>query len=657
MQRTRGKGDAMQRFALLCLILAITSPQLASAAQPADDDRVRSPFFQVKDGDPGVDKLPLLRTDVSVDVSGVIADVTVRQTYKNGGTRPLNATYVFPGSTRAAVHGMTMTIGSRTVTAKIQEKGQARATYQRARSEGKSASLLEQDAPNTFTMNVANVMPGDRIEVELHYTELLVPDEGTYELVYPTVAPPRYGNGPGDPTIRDPLAKQPLSFEATIGSAIPIASVSSPSHEIATEKASPSSVGVKLVGEPNGKDVILRYRLAGGEIQTGLMLFEGESENFFLLMVEPPKRVTPELIPPRELVFVLDVSGSMRGFPMDTARTLMRELVAGMGPADTFNVLLFSGGSRLFSPKSLPATKENLEKALAEVEVLDAGGGTELDAALKRALALPAGKGVSRSFLVITDGYVTGERDVMRHVRENLGEANVFSFGIGTGVNRYLVEGLAKAGMGAPFVVTKKEEAREAALRFKKYVEAPVLTDLKVDFGNFDVHDVEPASIPDVLAERPVIVHGKWRGKPSGDVTLTGTTGRGGYSKKLAVAAAKPEERHRALRHLWARTRIANVSDFSFGKQTDDEKKIVTALGLEYSLLTKYTSFVAVHEEVRNLAGKAQDVAQPLGMPSGVSELAVASYDRGPEPSLWLIGGLPAAGALASWLRRRRARS
>lgn len=642
----------MQRIVFL-LALAISSPHLAVAA--ASEDRVRSPFFRVKDGDPAVDKLPLLRTDVTMDVSGVIADVTVRQTYKNEGTRPLNATYVFPGSTRAAVHGMTMTVGSHAVKAKIQEKGQALATYTKARSEGKSASLLEQDTPNTFTMSVANVMPGDRIEVELHYTELLVPDEGTYEVVYPTASAPRYGNGKGEPSVHDPLAARPLTLKATIGSAIPIARVSSPSHEIATKTLSPTSIAIDLVGEPKGKDVILRYRLAGGEIQSGLMLHEGETENFFLLMVEPPERVAPELIPPRELVFVLDVSGSMRGFPMDTTRTLLRELVGGMRPTDRFNVLFFSGGSRLLSETSLAATPANLEKALAEVEVLDAGGGTELDAALRRAMALPAAAGTSRSFLVITDGYVTGEKEVMTYVRANLGEANVFAFGIGTGVNRYLVEGLAKAGMGAPFVVTSAAEAREAAVRFKKYVEAPVLTDVRVAFDGFEVYDVEPASIPDVLAERPVVVHGKWRGKkPAGKVTLTGASGQGAYSRTLDVAAVAPRDSHRALRHLWARTRIADLSDFSFGRTTEDEKKAVTALGLSYSLLTKYTSFVAVHEKVRNTSVAATDVAQPLAMPAGVGELALAGYDRGPEPPIWMISALPAAAAIASWMRRRR---
>jgi len=183
----------LRLFAIITLFLAAFARR-ASAEPAGNDDRTLSPYFFVEGADPAVDKLPLKDTRVEVSVSGVIADVTVRQIYENQGGRPLHARYVFPASTRAAVYGMTMTVGNQRVVAKIQERERAKREFDKAKEEGKSASLLEQDRPNVFSMNVANIMPRDTIAVELKYTELLVPTDGTYELVYPTVVGPRYSS-------------------------------------------------------------------------------------------------------------------------------------------------------------------------------------------------------------------------------------------------------------------------------------------------------------------------------------------------------------------------------------------------------------------------------------------------------------------------------
>jgi Ca-activated chloride channel family protein len=628
-------------------------------------EKTLSPYFVVEGGDPSVDRMPLESTKVDAKVTGVIAEVKVRQRYKNAGTRPINAVYVFPASTRAAVHGMTMRVGDAVIKAKIKEKEQAKKAYEKAKAEGKSASLLEQERPNVFRMSVANVMPGDEIDVELHYSELLVPTDGVYEFMYPTVVGPRYSeqkeasSPKSEDWIKSPYTQEGvpagslLDIRATVAAGMPIDSLVSPSHKIVARWDSPKKAYATVSPEEKeggNRDFVLRYRLRGGQIQTGLILHEGEDENFFLLMVQPPKRVRLEAIPPREYVFVVDVSGSMHGFPLNTTKTLLRDLIGRLRPTDKFNVLFFSGGSHLLAPESLPATRQNIDLAIHMLSGQRGGGGTRLLPALRRAMALPTEDGWSRNFVVVTDGYISAEAETFNHIRGNLDGANVFSFGIGSSVNRFLVEGVAKAGLGEPFIVLKPALAAKEAERFRKYVEAPILTDVRVSYEGFDAYDIEPKAVPDVLAERPIVVHGKWKGKARGAILVRGVTGEGAYRKRISVSKKEIDPDAGALRYLWARTRVANISDFHFGTKTPEQRAEIVRLGLKYTLLTQFTSFIAVHEVVRNTTGGAEDVKQPLPLPKGVSNLAVGGVRRGSEPGLWAL--LLLFGALLA--RRRR---
>lgn len=646
---------------LLCVAVCVLLAGAAAAADSAksDPDKTLSPYFVVEDGDPSIDGLPLLGTKVDVAVSGVIADVTVTQTYQNRGKRPIHAKYVFPASTRAAVHGMKMTIGDRVVVAKIKEREQAKRDFEHAKESGKSASLLEQDRPNVFTMSVANILPGDHIEVTLNYAELLVPTEGVYELVYPTVVGPRYSNQlaanakPRDKFVASPYLHEgapstaTFALSGTLSSGIPFQDVGSPTHKLHETRDNPGLVRFALDdAEKTGgnRDFVLRYGLSGQSIQSGLSLYESGGEKQFLLMVQPPRRVTPKDVPPREYVFILDVSGSMEGFPLDTAKTVLRELSKSLRPQDTFNVLLFSGTSFLLSPRSLQATPENVQRALTVIDKERGGGGTELLPALERALTLSNDKGLSRSFVVLTDGYIDADKGAIDLVRARLGDANVFAFGIGSSVNRYLIEGVAKAGQGEPFVVMDPSQANDAARKFKDYIAAPVLTGVKVRYEGFDAFDVEPKAVPDVFAERPVVIQGKYRGALHGTITVEGTSGTGQYVQRFDVATSTPRVENKALPYLWARSRIGALSDFGFGEPSPDAQRDITALGLKYSLLTQYTSFIAVWEVVRTKPGAGTDVAQPSPLPAGVSELAVAEpVQSAAEPSLFVL----AAAALA----------
>ena len=575
---------------------------------------------------------------MSARISGVIADVRVTQLYKNEGKKPIEAIYVFPASTRAAVHGMKMTIGERVIEAQIKKSDEARRDYEQARDRGRSASLLEQQRPNVFQMNVANIMPGDEIRVEMSYTELIVPTERVYEFVFPTVVGPRYSNqeagtAPASENwVRNPYLHQdeapPYSFDMTveIAAGMPIRELACATHKIKTTWSSPSTVKVALdPAETSGgnRDCILRYRLDGDRVQSGLMLFEGKKENFFLLMMQPPKRVAKADIPGREYIFIVDVSGSMYGFPLEISKKLLADLLDNLMPTDRFNVLLFSGGSSVLAEESLPATRENIARAIQLIESQKGGGGTELLPALKRALSLKKTEKYSRTVVIATDGYVTVEEEVFDLIRNNLGNANMFAFGIGTAVNRHIIEGMARVGMGEPFVISKAEEAPDRAAAFRNLIQSPVLAQVKVDFKGFETYDVEPPAIPDVLADRPVIVFGKWRGKSEGTIALSGITGEGTYEDFIDVAKVKPSEANAALRYFWARHRITVLSDYNRLRSDDMRIRKVTELGLQYNLLTAYTSFVAVDSEARNIEGKPAAVKQSLPLPEGVSDYAV----------------------------------
>jgi Ca-activated chloride channel homolog len=525
-------------------------------------------------------------------------------------------------------------------------------------------------------MSVANIMPGDEVEVQLVYSEMLIPTEGLYQFVYPTVVGPRYVNSlaqSADSVAQDSswlnspykeewiktpylhqMQRSPSAFsmQVNLSTGVPLAALSCTSHEPKITREGKSSAQVVLQNDVGNRDFILNYRLSGNEIESGLLLYEGAHENYFLLTVQPPARVTAEAIPPREYIFVLDVSGSMHGFPLDTAKGVIANLIGNLKPTDTFNVLLFSGGSKLWSPASLPATKENCDNALDSISRESAGGGTELEAALQTAVKLPRSEFVSRSIVVVTDGYIAEEKSAFTLIHENLQKTNFFAFGIGSGVNRYLIEGVAHAGQGEPFIVTNPSEAAALGDRFRRYIQSPVLTDIHVKFSGFEAYDVEPMIQPDLFAERPIVMFGKWRGAKKGTIEVSGRPAVGLFKKAFDVASTPARSEHAALEQLWARTRIARLSDFSFQQDDPETIRELTTLGLNYNLLTKYTSFIAVIEELRNPTGLAKDVAQPLPLPEGVSDLAVGEpYTSGAEPGLLLLLALAAVMVIA--MRKR----
>lgn len=600
------------------------------------DDRGEAPYIEASGAEGQTTYLPLREVCTKVSIAGTIAQVTSRQVYTNDTDSHIHAKYVFPGSTRAAVSGMEMKIGSRTVVAQITEKKEAETKFQEVVQTGKTASLLQQYRPNVFEMHLGNITPGETLTVQLDYTELLIPNKGTYEFVYPTIVGKRY-NGE-QPTkenwIENPFAQldqgnpkcvQAPIFDISVSlhSPIPIQALKTQSHQCKIDYLSPEQALINLDNghQMENKDFILQYRLKDEEIATGIMLYEGKEENFFLYMGQAPERVPSELIPPREYFFILDVSGSMNGFPIQTSKTLIRKLLNGLRPEDTFNVLLFAASSESLSATPLPASPDNIQQALTFIDSQNGAGGTHLLNAVEKAFSMTS-KEASTSFVILTDGFVTIEEELFSFIEGNIGHANFFSFGIGGSVNRHLIEGVAHVGHTEPFIVTNPSQADSATSLFKEYIGNPVLTNISISFDGMDVYDVLPKSVPDLMAEKPIIIYGKWKGRPKGKVAISGLTGKGSFSKETRIKKELTPGNTEALQYLWARKKVQILSDYQRIDPSDEKQAEITNIGLTYSILTDFTSFLAID----NQSPKTELVHTPHGNPGAV-----------PEPHEWAL--------------------
>ena len=473
------------------LILFATLLSLTGFSQNTE-----SPYLEVLTPDAVI---PLKSTNAKVDISGSIAHVQISQTYHNTGNIPIEAKYVFPLSTQAAVHNMTMRIGNRSITAKIFEKQEAQKVYDKAIKEGKRAAKLDQHRPNVFEMNVGNIMQGDLVTIDIYYTEMLVPTLGHYEFVFPAVVGPRFT---GESTTDTSVFNQPYTqkgiadtfdyeLNLQINAGMRIADVTSNTHEINVHYPKAQIAEISLADDnknPSNRDFILTYSMRGNAIQTGMLLYEGQDEKFFAYMMEPPKASASIKPTAKEYLFVVDVSGSMNGYPLDVSKKLMRNLLVNLPETDRFNILLFASSSNVLSTSPLLCTEENIQKGLNFLSSAQGSGGTRLFDALQTAYSLPRQNPSSaRSMVVITDGYISVERDTFDLIETNLDQANVFTFGIGSSVNRFLIEGMAKVGNSQSFIATDLNAATAVAEEFRNYISTPLLTQIKIKTEGFEI--------------------------------------------------------------------------------------------------------------------------------------------------------------------------
>jgi Ca-activated chloride channel homolog len=595
---------------------------------------------------------PLKHTSVKAEISGFLSRVTVVQEFENPFKDKIEAVYTFPLPQAAAVDDMTMRVGDRTVKGKIMRSEQAQAVYEAARNNGQVASLLDQQRPNIFTQSVANIMPGERVTVTISYVETLKYEDGSYEFSFPMVVGPRYipgapttpgsgGTAPNTDRVPDasritpPVTQQgvraghDISLEVSLDAGVPVEDLRSNTHEIEVVKPDDHSARVRLknMSEIPNKDFVLRYDVAGRKVSDAVLTHRAERGGFFTLILQPPDRVTAEDVTPKEIVFVLDTSGSMEGFPIEKAKEAMQLALDGLYPQDTFNLITFAGDTHILFPQPVPATSENLRKAQQFLASREGSGGTEMMKAIRAALDPSDKQDHIRIVCFMTDGYVGDDMTIISEVQKHP-NARVFSFGIGSSVNRYLLDKMAQEGRGEVEYVGLNDNGSAAARRFHERVRSPLLTDISVDWAGLPVADVYPKRIPDLFSAKPIILTGRYTGTGSATIKLRGKMSGRDTVREIKVELPEAAPQHDVLATLWARTRIddlmaQDLEGVQAGHARADVREPITQLGLEYRLMTQFTSFVAVEEMTVTDGGQPRRVEVPVEMPEGVSRHGV----------------------------------
>ncbi|HSB14352.1 MAG TPA: VWA domain-containing protein, partial [Bryobacteraceae bacterium] len=496
--------------------------------------------------------------------------------------------------------------------------------------------------------------------VTISYVEILKYEAGTYEFMFPMVVGPRYI--PGQPTgrqgggwapdtdhvpdasrITPPVAKpgtragHDISVEVSLDAGVPIDALRATTHEVDVERPGTNRAVVRLRDKaviPN-KDFILRYDVAGRKIEDAVLTHRAGRGGFFTLILQPPERVTAEDVTPKELVFVLDTSGSMSGFPIDKAKETMKLAIDGLYPQDTFNLITFAGDTRILFPEPVPATPENVRKAQEFLASRSGGGGTEMMKAIRAALDPSDSQSHIRIVCFMTDGYVGNDMEIIAEVQKHP-NARVFSFGIGSSVNRFLLDKMAEQGRGEVEYVALNDDGSAAARRFHERVRSPLLTDVTVDWSGLPVTDVYPKRIPDLFSAKPVVLTGRFSAPARGFIHLRGMISGRPVTRDIRVDLPAAEPRHDVLATLWARTRVDDLMGQDYagiqqGTARTDVREAITQLGLDYRLMTQFTSFVAVEEMTVTTGGEPRRVEVPVELPEGVSYEGVFGKDEAPQ--------------------------
>jgi len=626
--------------------------------------RVRSPEGEI------VAELPLRHTDVSAEISAFLARTVVKQSYRNPYERVIEAVYVFPLPTMAAVNDFVMEVGGRRIVGIVRPRAEAERLYQEALSRGQTASLLTQERPNIFTQSIANIASGDSVDVTITYFERLEYAHDQYEYVFPMVVGPRYiagtpqgrdsvqlvsgGSSGGTPDgggwspntdrvpdasrITPPVLKpgvrsgHDISVRVTLDAGLPITSINSVAHQVEMEKPSDERRIVRLAaGEqiPN-RDFVLRWSVAGAETQFGVLTHRTapDSAGYLTLTMQPPGDPRDDQVMPRELTFVLDVSGSMMGQPVEMAKRLISQSLDALRPDDRFNLVYFSGTNAQLWERAHRRSPEAVGEAKAFLRNLNAGGGTEMIAGLERALHAQHDRGVLQMFVLITDGYVGEEEAILRLVEQERGDARFFAFGIGSSVNRHLIEGVGEHGGGMSFTVLPRDGdgAERAVSQLFAAIDSPVLVDVRIDWNGLPVEDVYPHELRDLFAGQTINVLGRYTSAAKGTAYVMGRIGARQVRYAVPVDLPGSESANGALAPTWARAKIHDLSAqmVSAGGETRDElERRITDLAVQYHLVSQYTAFVAVDESRIVGDGHPLRVMQPLELPEGVSYAGV----------------------------------
>ena len=698
------------------LVTLCFTSQLVSNVSDADAKTTIGGTITFKGAEGQKLNLPSLKSDVEVDIEADLAKVTVVQTFINPTKAPLHATYLFPLNKNAAVHGMQMEIGNEIVEAKIKKKEKAKEIFKKAKEEGKAASLLTQHRPNMFTQKIANLIPGLPIKVTLRYVQTIPKIDNDYRLVVPLIVGPRYQPlVPDDaPIIGNPMAvglkkitnkttygqweidalpeypmvfgpkvtsqvdRDRVSIKVHLKAAIPFSKIVSNTHELKISGTGNEKV-VTLLGDRtiDNRDFVLNYRLSGANTQAGLLVHRDKKQGYFSLLIEPPAIPREQDITPREMVFVLDTSGSMEGEPMDASKVFMRHAMRNLRQDDYFRIIHFGDNASELTNGPVKATRKNMLQGLSYISKLKASGGTEITPAIRKAFSSPRINQTVRVVVFLTDGYIGNENEVLKLIHKKIDDARIYAFGVGTSVNRFLLSEMGRVGRGFARYIDPTENPNEVAIKLAHKLESPILTDISIDWRKLKVSDVTPQIIPDLFSGDSIRIQGKYEGLGLETIQVQGKVRGKNGSLPLLLNLPKDnyyEESTSAIPLVWARS---TISDYMRQINTPKAMKVsglsneelefkVTTLGLNHSLATRWTSFVAVPRRVVNPnPGITPNRKVPLPMVKGTTtnayppSISILGEDMAgnstPEPAtvmgMFIIG---AAGLIALWVIRRK---
>lgn len=584
--------------------------------------------------------VPLKHTDVKAHISAYIATVDVTQKYENPFDAKIEAVYVFPLPENAAINEFIMTIGDRSIRGIIRERKEAEQVYREARAQGHVASLLTQERANVFTQKVANIEPGKAIDINIKYLHTLAYDDGWYEYVFPMVVGPRY-NPPNTTNGIDAVARgqAPNSNQSTaveylkptersghdialtldIDAGVAVEQVRSMNHTIETKTDDANRTNVRLAALdsiPN-KDFVLRYKVAGERVKSALLTHESDKGKYFSLMLFPPAEIASLPRAAMEMIFVIDCSGSMNGKPIEQAKAAVEYALKHLRADDTFQIVQFSSTASQFGASPVAANLENINKGVQYVRNLNGEGGTEMLNGIRAALDFPHDDNRLRFVSFLTDGFIGNESDILANIHAKLGSSRIFSFGVGSAPNRFLMDRMAVLGRGAAAYLSLNDNGGEVMDRFFAKISHPAMTDVALDFGGMQVEDVYPSRVPDLFVGRPIVVTGRYRGEGTPSIQVSGRAGAVAQSFYVN-ADSSASGRHDGLAAVWARMKIAELADRSTYEGTNELPQEITQLALAHSLMSSFTAFVAVDSLSQTAGTVGTTVHVQVPVPDGV---------------------------------------
>ncbi len=651
--RRRRRHRTIQDFALLIIgaliFVGIGIVALVAEAAPVPDGDGKRPhsglFLRGPGGGTFGAPAPGVKSTVSITVSGVTTRVKLRQIFKNPNAKWVEGVYVFPLSRKAAIDHLLMRIGDREIEGRIDERAAAQKKYDTAKRRGRKASLVEQERANLFTVSVANIPPNGSISIEISYQEPVGVTDGLFSLRFPMVATPRYipkgkqvagVGGMGwaantatvpdaeriTPAVRDPAEglANPVELSVTLDAGMPVDSLRSPYHPVQISETVPAryQVSLKDGAVPANRDFVLEWRPVSGPLPKPVVFKEvAGDETYLLAMIMPPPR--PKTLEterlPREVIFILDTSGSMHGASIDQAKQALHFALDRLRPDDRFNVIAFASAPTALFATAAMADRQSVATARIFLNSLKADGGTEMRRALELSLDDRIDASRLRQLVLLTDGSVGNEAELFRMIRRGLGDSRLFTVGIGSAPNGHFMGKAAKFGRGSFTFIGKPEEVAKKMNALLAKLSEPVMTDIAVDFPDPANTDAHPNRMPDLYRGAPIVVSARLP-KAEGDLVISGRLAGQPWTTRVSLATAHDG---RGIAKLWARRKIETVMDgLHEGVSPDTVRRDVLAVALPHQLMSHYTSLVAIDRPVsRPTEASLTRQAVPSNPPAG----------------------------------------